>query len=156
VNRTDALAYLKEEYTELSTEAAFDADGELRVYSRAIDRALRDLGTDEASIGTATVTDHTAIIGFLALLDYYALERYARVFATRTDVSVSGALSAAQSQTFKQVMSLRKAAVDRLVQLGLGPVEQFASGRLNLDFLEPSESGGEFAGDPMRIGWGYY
>ena len=27
MNRTDALAYLKEEYTELSTEAAFDADG---------------------------------------------------------------------------------------------------------------------------------
>lgn len=156
MNRTDALAYLKEEYAELSTEAAFDSDGELRTYSRVIDRALRDLGTDESVIPTASVTDAAAIMGFLALMDYYALERYARVFAMRTDVNVSGALSASQSQTFRQVMALRKTAVERLVQLGLGPVEQFSSGRLNLDYLEPSDAGGEFAGNSMRYGWGYY
>jgi hypothetical protein len=137
MNRMDALTYLKEEYSELATEASYDADTCVRFYSRAIDRALRDLGFREDEIAVATLEHGSDITALCALLDYYALERYCRVFATRTDVSVSGAVSASQSQTFKQVAQLRDTAAARLLQLGLGPTEEFSLGRMTLDFLEP-------------------
>jgi hypothetical protein len=154
MDRAEALAYIQEEYQEIASESGLDADALLRTYGRAIDRSLRDLGVEEDAIVTATITIANDITAYYALLDYYALLRFSRVFSTRTDVSVSGALSSSQSQAFKQVSSLLGEAKARLLDLGLGPTEEFSMGRLSLDYIEPS-AGSEFAGSGSP-GWGYY
>jgi hypothetical protein len=136
MNRAAAMDYLKNEYEDLSTEANFDADKELRAYSTAIDQALRQLDVPEANLVTADIAEGD-IVSYLALLDYFALTRFARVFSIRTDVSVSGAISTSQSQAFKQVLMLRDNAEKRLAGLGLSPSETITAGRFTLDFLEP-------------------
>lgn len=106
-----------------------------------LDQSLRALGYQETDLATAVV-DQTHVIAYLALADYYALLRYAKFFATRMDVSVAPNISAKHSQVGTMVNTLLAKAEKRLVQLGVGPIEQFASGRFTLDFLEPSV--GEF------------
>lgn len=135
MNRTQALDYLTNEYSDLLTESNLDSDAALRAYSTAIDQALRTLGYAEDELVSANVEDEVS--EYLALLDYFALSRYVKVFAVRSDVSVSGAISASQSQAYKQVKELLDAATERLAGLGVSPTQAFQVGRFTLDFLEP-------------------
>ncbi len=73
----------------------------------------------------------------MALMDYYALSRYAKFFATRMDVSVAPNIATKHSQVGTMVNTLLERAEERLTQLGIGPVQQMQAGRYNLDFLEP-------------------
>lgn len=141
MNRTTALDYLTNTYSELATEANWSASTKLFAYSLAIDQSLRSLGFNEDSLPTAQVADED-VIAYLALLDYFALLRYSTAFSTRSDVNVSGAISASQSQVFSHVRSMLAKAEDRLTGLGLSTVEQVTTGRFNLDFLEPDLIGG--------------
>ncbi len=141
MNRTAALAYVQNEYADIALEAGLDTTPLLQAYNTAIDQSLRGLEYPESQLGTTDVPD-SQVIGYLALMDFFVLTRFLRVFALRTDVSVSGSVSATQSQTFKQVQLLRDAAEKRLDGLGLSPVETFTSGRFTLDFLEPSQATG--------------
>ncbi len=59
-----------------------------------------------------------------------------------TDVPVSGAVSASQSEIFGHVHVLRDMAEKRLAGLGYSPTQAFTSGRFTLDFLEPSQATG--------------
>ncbi len=140
MNRTDGLAYLKDEYQELSTEAGLSQDAELKAYGTVIDQSLRQLGFTEDQLGVATLTPNE-VVPFLALLDYFALSRFARIFSTRMDVQLSSAINAARSQVYKQVKELLDKAEARLSGLGVSPVDMLTVGRLNLDFLEPEMEG---------------
>jgi hypothetical protein len=136
MNRENALNYVQNEFADIAAEAGLDQSAQLAAYSTVVDQALRTLGYTESQLGTANTSD-AEVDGYLALLDFFALNRYLRVFAMRTDVSVSGAISATQSQTFRQVKVLHDQAERRLNGLGLSPTEQIEVGRFTLDFLEP-------------------
>lgn len=141
MNRAAALAYVQAEYADIALEAGIDTTPLLSAYNTAIDQSLRGLEYPEDELGTADVSDNQ-VISYLALLDFFVLTRFLRVFALRTDVSVSGAISASQSQMFRQLQKLHDMAEKRLDGLGLSPVETFTSGRFTLDFLEPSQATG--------------
>lgn len=145
MNRSAALAYVQAEFADLATETGLDQSPLLVAYNTAIDQSLRGLGYVEADIPTANTLD-TQVTGYLALLDFYALTRFARIFALRMDVDVSGSVRASQSQMFRQVRMLLDRAEKRLEGLGLSQKEQVVMGRVTLDFLEPG-----WAGDPS---WG--
>ena len=137
MNRADALDYLQNEFLELSIEASLDGSVQLLAYKTAIDQALRGLDVPENQLGNPVIAD-SDVPGFLALLDYYALTRFARAFSIRTNVAVGGGVSLSQSQSFQQVQMLLIRAEKRLDGLGLSPTEQMTMGRFTLDFLEPT------------------
>lgn len=139
MNRTQALDYLTNTYAELATEANWAETARLFAYSLMIDQALRSLGVPEDTLMAATVTDGDDIAAYYALLDYFALMRFSTAFSTRTDVSVSGAINASQSQIWKQVNEMLLKAEMTLKGMGYSPSEQIEMGRMTLDFLEPSE-----------------
>ncbi|SRR6266567_1156547 len=145
MNRAAALDYLQGEFAEIAVETGLEQSPLLKAYNTAIDQSLRGLGVAEGELGTADTTS-TQVTGYLALLDFYALTRFNRVFALRMDVNVSGSVSASQSQMFKHVKMLLDQAEKRLAGLGLSTREQVVMGRVTLDFLEPG-----WAGDPS---WG--
>lgn len=138
MNRSEAMDYLTDAHLEIATEAGFDENRTLIAYKTVIDHALRLLDYTEGELSSADTTS-AETPAYLAALDYYALSRFARVFAIRTDTSVSGALSVSQSQAFTQVSQLVEDARQRLVSLGVDPAgESMQIGRINLDFLEPA------------------
>lgn len=138
MNRVEALAYLDEEYRELAVESEMVEGDRLRAYHAVIDQSLRHLDFDEADIPTATV-DASDTIVFLALLDYFVLRRYTRIFSLRINVSVGGAITAAQSMTFAQVKQLCDEAMRKLSDLGISfPISPIQVGRFNIDILEPT------------------
>jgi hypothetical protein len=141
VDRPTATNYLSEEYQDLAIETGWAAGTITAAYNVVLDQSLRQLGYAETDLPTANV-DQVNVIAYMALLDYYALYRYAKFFAIRTDVVVQGALSTKGSQTMVAVQHLLDKAEKRLIQLGFGPVQQMQAGRYNLDFLEPGP--GEF------------
>jgi hypothetical protein len=145
MNRSAALDYLQGEFAEIAVETGLEESPLLQAYKTVIDQSLRGLGYAESDIGTADTSDLQAI-GYLALLDFYALTRFSRIFALRMDVNVSGSVSASQSQMFRQVKHLLDVAEKRLDGLGLSQREQVALGRVTLDYLEPG-----WASDPS---WG--
>jgi len=145
VNRAAALDYLQGEFAEIAVETGLEQSPLLKAYNTAIDQSLRGLGYVESDIGTADTSD-TQVTGYLALLDFYALTRFNRIFALRMNVTISGSVQAEQSQMFRQVNRLLDTAEKRLESLGLSQKEQVVMGRVTLDFLEPG-----WAGDPS---WG--
>ncbi len=145
MNRAAALDYLQGEFAEIAVETGLEQSPLLKAYNTAIDQSLRGLGYVESDIGTADTTS-AQVTGYLALLDFYALTRFNRIFALRMNVNISGSVQAEQSQMFRQVKVLLDQAEKRLAGLGLGNQEQVTMGRVTLDFLEPG-----WAGDPS---WG--
>lgn len=141
MNRATALAYLQTEYADMATEAGLDTTPLLSAYNTVIDQSLRGLEFPEAQLGTTDVPD-SLVPAYLAHLDYFALTRFLRVFSMRFNVSVSGAVSASQSDIFGHVHVLRDMAERRLAGLGYSPTQTFTSGRFTLDFLEPSQAAG--------------
>jgi hypothetical protein len=146
MDRTAATTYLTQQYRELTADAKFDTQQTDDAYSNAIDMSLRYLGTDETDLATADV-EQANVLKYLALLDYFALERFNTLLSVRFDVSFPGPVSAKRSQAFQQVGALLSRAENKLAALGIvigasGDSVQF--GFINLDFLEPSPAGGEF------------
>ncbi len=141
MDRNTATNYLSEEYSDLAVETGWSAGTISLAYAVVLDQSLRQLGYQETDLPTSNV-DQVNVIAYMALLDYYALFRYAKFFAMRTDVVVQGALSTRRQQASASVQALLLRAERRLTQLGLGPVQQMQAGRYNLDFLEPGP--GEF------------
>ena len=136
MDRPTATNYLNEEYADLATETAWASGTITAAYNVVLDQSLRQLGYQETDLPTANV-DQTNVIAYMALMDYYALTRYAKFFATRMDVSVAPNIATKHSQVGTMVNTLLERAEERLTQLGIGPVQQMQAGRYNLDFLEP-------------------
>lgn len=149
MDRAAALNYLTEEYRELATNAKFTTQQTTDAYNTAIDMALRQLSVAETDLSTYDVAQADTL-KYLALLNYYALSRFARLLSIQFDVKAGqGAIEASRSQAFKAVMQLKDEAAKELLQYGVkvgassGAGMQF--GRLNLGFLEPP-CADEFAG----------
>ncbi len=97
MNRAAALDYLQGEFAEIAVETGLEQSPLLKAYNTAIDQSLRGLGYVESDIGTADTTS-AQVTGYLALLDFYALTRFNRIFALRMNVNISGSVQAEQSQ----------------------------------------------------------
>lgn len=138
MNRTQATTYLTTEYQELAAEAKFTSPQITEAYNLATDMALRQLGYQETDLATADV-NQAQVLGYLALLGYYALRRFERLLAIRIDVNIAGSLQAARSQAARQVKILLDDAKAECMSLGfaVGGTQAMVAGRLNLDFLEP-------------------
>ncbi len=137
MDRPTATAYLTEEFADLALETGWASGTLAFAYSVAIDQSLRQLGYAESDLASADVLQ-VQVVPYIALLDYFALKRYAKFFSLRVDTTVQGALSAKRQQTFASVKALLDMAERRCIQLGVGPVENIVAGRFTLDFLEPS------------------
>jgi hypothetical protein len=133
------LNYLLAEYAELATDSGLSDVQFTTAYTTAIDMALRQLGYAESDLPTTDVPQ-PQIASYLALLHYYALKRYARVFALRVNVSMAGVLSVSREAAATQVKTLLDDAEKEVVALGFPVGEHavaFSLGRMGLDFLEP-------------------
>jgi hypothetical protein len=152
MDRTAATTWLTSEFAELATDAGLSGDQLTTAYSNVVDMALRQLGVAETDLATYSTTQDQ-VQSFLALLNYYALKRYARLFSMRVAVALPGPTSAQRNQAFQQVNALLNAAEADLVKLGvdLGS-STWQMGRVNLDFLEPG-SQGEFGIPPVGLWW---
>src|SRR6266567_3616726 len=136
MDRATALTFLTNEYTELATDSGLSGTPLTTAYNTAIDMSLRQLGYQETDLATTNVPQ-TQIIGYLALLNYYALKRFARVLALRVNVGVAGQLSASRSQAATQVKALLDDAEKEVVALGFTVGENavaFSLGGGGLDF----------------------
>lgn len=141
MDRTAATTYLTSEFGELATDARLTGPQIADAYSTAIDMALRQLGFAETDLATAVVGD-AMVLSYLALLQYYALKRYARILSLRFDVNVSGAMQAMRSQAYGQVQALLADAEETVLNYGFDVKgTAFQLGRLTLDFNEPSIPG---------------
>lgn len=140
MNRSSANAYLVEEYRELATDAKFSSQQTTDAYSIAIDMSLRQLGFEESALASAEAAPGDTL-KYLALLNYYTLNRFAKLLAIRFDVEAGqGAIKAARSQAFDRVKLLKAEAAAELTQYGIsvGGVESFEAGWVGFDFNEPS------------------
>lgn len=140
MDRTAATTYLTQQYRELSVDAKFTSQQITDAYSNAMDMSLRYLGFDETELATANVAQ-ADVLKYIALLDYFALERFSTLLSIRFDVSFPGPVSAKRSQEFSQVGMLLTRAENKLASLGIdigASGNAMQAGRFNLDFLEPS------------------
>jgi hypothetical protein len=152
MDRTAATTWLTSEFADLATEANFSGGQLTTAYSVVVDMALRQLGFTEDVLATTDVPQ-AQVMSYLALLGYYALKRFARLFATRVAVALPGPTSAQRQQAFAQVNALLEQAEQDLIKLGVDIGDStWQMGRVNLDFLEPG-SQGEFGIPPVGLWW---
>ncbi len=142
MDRGAASNYLVEEYRELADEADFTSDQTTSAYSVAMDMSLRQLGYEESALSTADVPQ-ADVLKYIALLNYYALNRFLKIFAKERDTAAgSGALNIKDSQMFDQVSKLMGLAAQEVASFGIdiGGIGAYKMGRINLDFLEPAST----------------
>lgn len=152
MDRAAATAWLTGEFADLAADASFTSFQTAQAYSVAIDMSLRQLGVVETDLATYDCTQ-AQVMPFLALLNYYALKRFARLFSIRVAVALPGPTSAQRQQAFAQVNVLLEAAEEDLVKLGVDIGNStWQMGRVDLDFLEPG-SQGEFGIPPIGLFW---
>ena len=137
MNRATAQTYLENEYADLATEAGIDHTTQTLAYTTVIDQALRALGFVESALPTAVASDPQTP-GYIALLDYFVLVRYLRLFTPRVDVKVVRTLEATRSQILGHIHTLLDEAQARCSQLGVSPTKSMVPVRYDLDFLEPT------------------
>ncbi len=140
MDRATATTYLTNEYVDLATDSKFTSGQISTAYSTAIDNSLRQLGYAETDLATADV-DQTNVKKYLALLEYFTLKRFLRLYSLKFNVKAgSGAVDASRSQAFEQIRQLLGDAEADLARLGipLGGIQSFEMGRLTTDILEPS------------------
>jgi hypothetical protein len=146
MDRVAATLFLTTEYAEMAASAKFTTDQITTAYSTAIDMTLRQLGTQETDLATSVVAQ-SQIKGFIALLNYYALKRFVRLFSLQFDVNIgNNTVFAYRSQIFKAMQQLLEDAEQECLKLGfdVGGGPSFQMGYLNLDFNEPGWQGGEY------------
>jgi hypothetical protein len=136
MNRAQAQTYLENAYQDLATEAGIDHTTQTLAYQTAIDQALRQLGFVETDLPTAVATDPQTM-AYIALLDYFVLLRYLRIFTPRVDVKIVRMLESNRSQILGHIHTLLDEAQARCVQLGVSPTRSMVPVRYDLDFLEP-------------------
>lgn len=139
MNRQAALDYLTQEFRELADDAQFQGTEQTEAYNAAIDNSLRQLGYEESALLTAEVAQGN-VTRYIALLEYFALRRFAKVLAPRVSVSLPGPASAQLNQAFSHVQALLDVAKAEVAAFGVDPggAASFQLGRMTLDFLEPS------------------
>lgn len=139
MDRSSAIPYLAEAYRDVTTDAGFSSQNVTDAFNGAIDNALRMLGYTEDVLSITDVPQNQ-IRPYLALLEYYALKRFIRLYSLRFNVSITGAVSASRNQTFDALKQLLAEAEADCARLGypVGGLPYFELGRLTLDYLEPT------------------
>jgi hypothetical protein len=133
LNRDDALFYLQNEFS-AQLEDTGQSDGDTPDgFEPAINAALRELGVSRSDFLTATVADEDEA-AFEAFLEYFALNRFAKLLAQNINVGVSGKNVSLQ-QAFANVKALLDAATTRAKAFGLGGSNSYSYQTLNLGFL---------------------
>lgn len=137
MDRAAATSVLTEKYRELATDAKFTSQQTTDAYNGAIDMALRLLGTAETDLATTDVQQPN-IIKYAALLDFFALDRFATLQSVRFDVQLPGPVAAKRSQVFDQIQKLLVQTGQKLANMGVdvGLIPVFESGRFNMDYLD--------------------
>lgn len=140
MDRTSAMNYLLEEFQELAVDAKFTSQQITNAYNTAIDNSLRKLSFAETDLATADVAQ-ADVQKYIKLLEFFALKRFSRLLSLRFDAKAgNGAVDATRSQAFAHVERLLDDTRGELAQLGIiiGGSNFFEMGRVQLDFLEPS------------------
>ncbi len=96
---------------------------------------MRDLGYLRAAYDTAVVAESQEG-EFIALLEYYALKRFAKLLAQNINISKTG-ISISAQQAFANVQKLLEMALAEIKRYGYGGSGGFGLARIGLDFLEP-------------------
>lgn len=148
MTRDDLLASLSGRYGTLAAAASLLPVDDSANYGPALDESYAALfaatGLDAAAVDDLPQTD-PHLSDLLALGRYATLSLIAERLAVAVDMSVNqNEVSKKRSQMFTQVTVLIERLAADLTQRGYGP-NQFGSGRLQLDFLEPANA--EFAVD---------
>lgn len=138
ITRFTVASHLHSQYSAFATEigqaSTTDApDG----YGPDIDNALRELGTDEADIPSATI-DESLRRSYLTLAEYYAARRmWVRMAAKAT--SRLGPASVDYRATHEAIKAIMEDAAARVAALGYDVgADSWSFSRLGLDFLEPA------------------
>lgn len=144
MNRSAATTWLTERYRELAVYAEFTTQQTTDAYNGAVDMSLRQMSVPESSLASYDVAQ-ADVMKYLALLAYYALDRFSILLAIQFDVKAGqGAIEAARSQAFDRVAALKAMAAADLTKygIGVGGVESMGMGYINLDYLEAASSSG--------------
>lgn len=118
MNRAEALAYLQTEFSQQTADTGMSILDTQEGFKPAIDQALREVGTPKADLATADVVeaDEPALEAFL---EYYALQRFAKLLAQNIDITDSGTTARLQ-QSFANITKLLDLATVRAKSYGLG------------------------------------
>jgi len=139
MNRDEALGYLAGQFSDIANLVGLNQSDTPADYGLVIDQSLRQLGYAETSLATANET--VRVLDYLALLDYYALKRFLRPLSLEYDYSIDGE-SHKRSSLYANVEKQMLEAKEQLGSLGyqIDVANSFELGRMNFDFLEPSEA----------------
>jgi hypothetical protein len=145
MNRTAAVSFLAAEYPALMSEYKVSADDTAAGLKGPIDNTFRALGFEESALSEATsIGTSTATSSVVTLLRYFALRHFLSIAASKVDITVGTPQEGKQqSQAFRSIEKLLKAAQSEVSNLGLLDFGEFQLGRLTLDFLEPIPALGE-------------
>jgi hypothetical protein len=121
--RAQMTQYLSYELAALTAEAKLLGHDYPDGFAPSIDKALRALGTAEAALSTATVTDGD-VPAYMALSKYHALVRIWATIATRADVQARNVMGP-RAQVFQHVRDLVNLAAAECATYGypVGAVE---------------------------------
>src|SRR6266516_3711184 len=118
MDRTAATNTLTERFRELTAYAKFTSPQTTDAYNASIDMSLRFLGVQESALSTAVVAQADTL-KYLALLDYFALERFSTLLSIQFDVELPGPLKATRKQAFENVGALMGRAENKLASMGI-------------------------------------
>lgn len=138
INRTQAAAHLRAQFDVLASEIGQTSnDDSATGFGPDIDAALRRLGTAQADLAAATVTDANAV-AFLALCEYFALRRISRKLASYTEWR-AGDVVGKENQVFEQVKAMMAEAAEQCAGLGypMDGTPAWGVSSFTLDFIEP-------------------
>lgn len=139
MNRIAATTYLTEQFRDVTADAQFTSQNITDAYNNALDNALRQLGYSEELLASTDVPQNQ-VQAYLALMEYYTLKRFIRLYSLRFSVTITGAVTASRNQAFENLKALLAEAEADCARLGypVGGLPYFELGRLTLDYLEPT------------------
>jgi len=139
--RTQATTHLSNELGEIADEVGQVKTDSAAGFGPALDRALRKLGVGESGLATATVAD-ADVEAYMALCEFYALQRMWRNLSVRGDVDGQSVIGP-RSGVFYRVERLFHQAKEMCEALGytVDSTAAWESGKLNLDYIEPESTG---------------
>lgn len=140
ISRDDIAAYLHTQFSALAGSVGqITTDASALGYGPDVDSALRQLGTAEGDLNTATATDANRDKVF-ALGEYYAARRFWRLLGDRVNHTMNETRFDFTDQR-KNVKEMMEDAAKRLAVLGVDVTgDAWSMGYLNLDYIEPEDA----------------
>jgi hypothetical protein len=157
MDRTSATAYMTSEYSDIAAAAKLTNTQIAAAYSNALDMSLRLLGYTEDLLSTTDVPQ-VQIQAYIALMNYFVLRRFLRVFVVQYDVNFAdAAFQLSRSQAFKQLQTMLQDAEQECANYGYqvgANTTTITTGRFTLDYLTSGcLSTNDFDTDDVWGGW---